>query len=128
MYITLLTIVRVLGVVLIVAGIVFAVWPVTMKRMVAFIIQGNRLYAVAAIRITMGIILLLAAGGQARRFILATLGVIILLAGISQLIMSLEKQRSIANWMTGRPEVVQRLFGIAALLFGVLMFTGTFLD
>jgi|GEM_PF-1326460 len=127
MYITLLTIVRVLAVLIIVAGVVFTLWPDAMKRVVAFVIKGNRLYFVAAIRIVAGIVLLLAAEGSAKRIILSVLGVMILLAGISQLILSPEKQRAFANWMMSRSEIVRRLVGIMAILIGGLMLTGTFL-
>lgn len=127
MYITLLTIVRVLAALIIVAGVVFTLWPEAMKRVVAFVIKGSRLYAVAAIRIAAGIVLLLAADGIAKWWILSVLGVMILLAGISQLILPPERQRSFANWMMNRSEIVRRLIAIIAILIGGLMLTGTFL-
>jgi len=128
MYISFTMIVRILAFAITVAGIVFAVWPKMMKSVCDFVAAGKRLYFVAAIRIAAGIILLLAAQGHARRVILATFGVIILLAGISQLVITLERQRSIMNWMTSRSEVTQRLLGIGVIFAGGLMMMATFLD
>ncbi|HSV26654.1 MAG TPA: hypothetical protein VLH60_02070 [Sedimentisphaerales bacterium] len=124
---SLLEIVVILAGVMIAGGIVIAVWPNTLKRICSFLSPGKRLYGIAAIRITIGIILLLAAQGDAAWWILSVLGVIILLAGITQLIMKLERQKAIMNWMAGRSEVTRRLFGIAVILIGWLMLVAVLL-
>ena len=113
--------VRILGVVVTLAGVLFLVKPGMLKQMIEFIIQGKRVYAVGVVRIIIGIIFLLAASQCRLVWLIIVLGIIILVAGIMVLTLGVEKCHKVINTVKGKPDNVIRLIALIPVLIGVLV-------
>lgn len=76
------------------------------------------LYAVAAIRLAIGIILLFAAKGSRFPRTLRVFGVLALIGGIATLFLGTGRAREIADWATANGSIVIRAFGLFAIAIG----------
>ena len=90
-------------------------------RLMAFVTrfrsrEGFR--AAAIIRVVMGIVLILAAGGSRAPLYLQVIGWITLAAGLLLPFIGLARYQAIIDWWLGRSESLQRAWAGAALIFG----------
>ncbi|MGZ8843975.1 MAG: hypothetical protein ACXW18_09960 [Pyrinomonadaceae bacterium] len=76
------------------------------------------LYAVAAIRLAIGIILLFAAKGSRFPRTLRVFGVLALIGGIATLFLGTGRAREIADWAIANGTIVIRAFGLFAIAVG----------
>ena len=84
-------IVKIVGILIVLIGIVFLLKPGVMKRLMEFIKKGKRVYFAAVIRFTLAIIFLLGAGECYQKWIIAAFGILFLISGLLILILGPER-------------------------------------
>jgi hypothetical protein len=103
------------------AGIVGIVYPdsvTTLRR--SYFATPSRLYAAGAVRIGMGLVLILAASVARWPLMLRVFGVMMCLQGLSATLMGAEHARVILEWEAAH-SALSRVGAIVALVTGVLM-------
>ena len=79
------------------------------------------LYAVAALRVVLGLALFLAAPASRAPKVLRILGIIILVAGLSTPLIGVERVHRLMDWWSTQGAVFMRIWATFALAFGVFL-------
>jgi hypothetical protein len=112
---------KMIGILFIVVGVVIAVRPAMMKKILEFWSEGNRLYGMAAIRIVFGAILLIAAHESAIPWLVAVIGLLPVIGGIMILVMGLEKSKKMIEVWQAKPHKVYRQLSIVPVVIGAVL-------
>ena len=112
--------VKLIGMYIAVIGAVIALKPDIAKQVVAFIVQGKRLYLAGILRVCIGGILLLASPQCRLPGVVGVIGAIAVMGGIF-FIIGLEKVKAIINWWNRLSHLVKRVWGLVALVVGALL-------
>ena len=113
-------VVKSLGVIFILAGIVFLVKPEIVKKTIAFLSCGRRIYGVGVLRVFIGILFILSASRAHKEGIILTLGIIILLSGIGVFLLGSDRLKKILSWYADKPFILMRIAAVLLISFGVL--------
>jgi len=113
--------VKLLGIIIAVFGVIYLLNPNMMKPYVAFWKKGKRLYMGAALSLLIGIILLLAASQCAVSWFVAAFGILGFIKGIVLFVLRQEKMISMINWWAERPVAFLRVHALIALVVGALL-------
>ena len=114
-------IVKIVGILIVLIGIVFLLKPGVMKRLMEFIKKGKRVYFAAVIRFTLAIIFLLGASECDKQWIIAAFGILFLISGLLILILGPEKIRNILEWYQKQPVLIFRVIAVIALACGAVI-------
>lgn len=112
---------RIIGILMIAAGILDLIRPDILKRVIKFFEEGKRLYAVGVIRIAISVLLFLIATQCRIAWFVFAFGVLALVAGIMNLLMPLEKQKEVIKWFENQTALVIRFFAVLAVILGALL-------
>jgi cell division protein FtsW (lipid II flippase) len=107
---------------IIVVGLVFLVATdsaMTLRRL--YFATPGRFYTVGAVRIAMGLVLILAASNSRQPRILRVLGAVICLQAIGANILGIERARAIMEWEALQGTAVLRTGAIVALASGIFV-------
>ena len=115
------TLVKSLGIVIVVFGVIYLLNPNIMKAYMAFWKKGKRLYMGAALSLLIGIILLVAASQCVVSWFVALFGILGLIKGIVLFVLKPEKAISMLNWWAERPVAFLRVHALFALVVGMLL-------
>ncbi len=115
------TVIQVIGISVFLAGILFLLKPEVIRRIIAFIQKGYRIYFVGMLRIAMAIVFLLGARECDMSRIIVVLAILFLLSGLLIFILGPSKIRGILNWYLRQPIVVLRMLSLVPLLLGGLI-------
>ena len=116
-----LILVRIIGVIITVMGIIILLSPKIMKQLIAFFEQGKRLYLAGVLRILFGIVFLLVATQCRLVGVIVVLGILFLIGGILIFTLGLEKSKSILKWWERKSPLVFRLVSLIPIFIGVLI-------
>jgi len=114
-------IVKLVGILMIVAGVVYMIRPFEMTRLSRFFLEGNRFYVGLVFAIVIGVLLLFAAEEASSPIMIRIIGVIGLLKGVLGFVFGREKFSSFVNRVTKLDEKKLRLLAGVSLLFGVIV-------
>src|SRR5262245_13476745 len=112
---------RALALVPIVLGAIGVVAPAQLVGIARLFESQSGLYVAAAIRIVLGLALVLAASGARAPAAVRVIGVVILAAGLLTLVIGLDRARAILEWLVASGPVWTRLAGAVAIAFGSLL-------
>ncbi len=112
-----------LGVVIVVAGIVYLLRPDIMKWLMGFFKQGKRIYFAGLIRLVLAVIFLLRAGSPECeiRWVIAVLGILFLIGGLLIFILGPQKIRRILDWYQKQSVLFLRVLAVLALAIGAII-------
>jgi uncharacterized protein YjeT (DUF2065 family) len=113
--------IKLLGIVILVLGVIYLINPDTMKQYAAFWTKGKRMYSGAALSTLIGIMLLLAATQCAVSWVIALFGIITIVKGIVLFVLGPEKAKTRLNRLVEKPVAVLRVFAILAIVIGALL-------
>ena len=116
-----LALARIISLYFIASGIVFIINPKSLKRYIAFWLQGKRLYAVGVSRFISGGILLLSFSQCRIKWTIFILGVLNILAGLPYFIRGIEGMKAMLSFWEQRPPKAVRILGIAYLALGLII-------
>jgi len=103
---------------MIVLGVTGIILPHRLLSIAEFTVTAAGLYVTAAVRLVIGIILLVAASRSRFPKVLYVFGALAIVGGFATLFLSVEQARAIADWASSRAAIVVRLFGLFALALG----------
>ena len=92
--------------------------PADFAATIAEIQKRSNIYFLAAGRVVIGIVILLAAGPSRFPFILGTVGVLIVLGGVLTPFMSVPLRQSVQKWMAGGGAIPLQAWAAFALAVG----------
>jgi hypothetical protein len=101
-----------------------ALGMVSPMRLLSIVRQFQRpagLYAAAALRVVLGVVLFLAAPTSRSPEVVRILGIIILISGLITPLFGLERFRRLLNWWSARGPTFMRIWAGFALAFGLLL-------
>jgi hypothetical protein len=83
------------------------------------------IYGIAAVRVAIGVVLLLAAGTSRAPFLLGAIGIVIMLGGFATLFMPGPLRQSVERWMADGSLTALRTWCVVALVLGVFVVRST---
>lgn len=113
--------VKFLGIVIIVFGVVYLLNPNIIKAYMAFWKKAKRIYIGGVLSLLIGIIFLLAASQCAVRWFVTLFGILAIIKGVVLFVLSQEKAISMLNWWSERPIAFLRGHALFALVIGALL-------
>jgi uncharacterized protein YjeT (DUF2065 family) len=116
-----LIVVKLVGIILAIMGIVFLISPGLMKRYVGSWQKDRRLKVVGLWRLLIGLIFILAAPRARLAGIIFALGILVLIKGIAIYVLKWEKVISMLKWWQSGPDTVMRFMSLLLLAVGALI-------
>jgi hypothetical protein len=116
-----LILVRLIGIFVVGAGVIFLLSPKTMRQFMAFCGKGRELYIAGILRILIGVIFLLAASQSRIAWVIVTLGILALIGGVTFFILGLERVKTMLSWWHVRSLLVLRILALLAIAVGALI-------
>ncbi len=115
------TVVKLIGVIFIALGVSFIFNPHGLRKLIEFFCQSSRVYAVAILRIILGIVFLISATQCRKVGIMIMIGIIVLLAGILIFVLGPERIRKMAHQVVNSSNVTLRLISLLPVILGGLI-------
>lgn len=106
-----------IGALVIVASAISLAAPDLRLSLERLVLTPAGLYAIAAVRIAIGLVCLLAAPASRAPRTLRVLGVIVIIAGLSTPWFGVARSRAVANWMASEP-LLMRLGAVVGMAIG----------
>ena len=113
--------VKLMGIVMVVAGAIYFVKPNTMKKLANYFLQEKRLKVGGVIAIVIGIVFLLAASQCAIPWLVILFGILALAEGIAVFALGQKKFKSMVDALTERPPKTLRGYALIKILLGVIL-------
>jgi uncharacterized protein YjeT (DUF2065 family) len=114
-------IVKLIGIVMVAAGVVYFVKPVLIKKTADFIMKEKWIYVCGIVSFIIGIIFLRAASLCAIKWLVILLGIIAIIKGILVFVLGQQKIKSlIGKWMS-KPVNTWRTLAIIKIAVGVII-------
>jgi len=114
-------IIRSLGIVIVVVGIVYLLRPDVMKWLIEFLKQGKRIYLAGLIRLALAVIFLLGARECKHFWVILAFGILFLIGGLLIFILGPEKLRRILDWYQKQSVLLLRVLAVIALAIGAII-------
>ncbi len=113
--------VRIIGIVFVLASILYLLKPLLIKRIMEFFKWGSRIYLVGIIRLVLAVVFLLAARECKYFWVIFALGILLLISGVLVFILGPKKIRPILEWFQKQSILFLRLLSIIALAIGIVI-------
>ncbi|MDD3295985.1 MAG: hypothetical protein PHU64_01330 [Candidatus Omnitrophica bacterium] len=113
--------VKLIGILLVVAGAIFMVKPVNMKKVMHFWMEKKRIYAAGVINILIGVIFLFAASGSSLPWFVILMGIASLIKGALSFVMGPAKIMALIDKIEKKPLKSLRSLAIIPLVLGILL-------
>lgn len=114
-------VIKSLGVVFVLIGVVFLLRPDILKWLANFIKRGKRIYLAALIRIALAIVFLVGALKCKYPKVIIAFGILFLLAGLLIIVLGPERTRRILDWYEKRPLLIFRVIAIVPMVLGAIV-------
>lgn len=98
-----------------------AIQPSGLVDLAAVFLKPDRLWLVIAIRLTVGVLMWVAATGSRTPRTLRVLAALMIVSGLTIPVVGFEGVRSIADWGAGLQPIVLRLVGLVTIGFGAFI-------
>jgi hypothetical protein len=105
---------------MILLGLTGVFWPEGLMQLGKYSVTATGLYVVAAVRIILGTLLLVAAGATRMPKTLRVIGFIILVAGVATLLISAQRAQSLIDGLLSRGVEFFRVAACLPLIVGLL--------
>ena len=113
--------VRFLGVVIVIMGVIFGIKPELFQRYVKFWNSRKRIVTGGIVSLLFGIIFLLAASRSRVPVVIAIFGVWAIIKGVILFVINEKKLNTYLEWWSKKPLSVIRILGIISLALGILV-------
>ena len=113
--------VKFLGILMVCIGAINMVNPAPMRKMLAFWRQGKRIYVGGLLRIFFGAIFLLSYQYAKIPGVICTLGILMVLGGLTIFILGPNRIKVMLDWWARKPNSILRLIAVFILLVGALV-------
>ena len=109
------------GVVFVLLGILYIIKPNIMKKMLGFFSDGLRLYVAGGVRIVMAVIFISGARECRNYPVIFTLGILFLLGGLAIFTLGPKKLKPMILWLHDRKKLTMRILSVMIILVGGLV-------
>jgi len=113
--------VKLVGIMMLVAGVIYFLKPNLLKKVAKYFFQEKRLKIGGAIALIIGIVLLRAAGQCSISWVVVIFGIIAIIKGILAFALDKKKFDSLLNWMVSMPPKTIRKIGLLDVALGVIL-------
>ena len=110
-----------LSVSLVVLGVLSVIAPARALDIARVFDSPGGLYALATIRLVLGVVILLAGPASREPEVLRIIGIVIGVAGVITPLVGLDRQRRLLNWWAGRGLGFQRAWAAVGVAFGLFL-------
>lgn len=114
-------VVKIIGIVIVFAAIVYLLKPGVMKWLMEFFKQGKRLYFAGLTRLVLAVVFLVAARECEKFWVIFAFGILFLISGLLVFILGLEKLKSIIDWYRKQSVLLLRVIAVIALALGAVI-------
>ncbi|MBL7130709.1 MAG: DUF2065 family protein [Candidatus Omnitrophica bacterium] len=114
-------IVKLFGIVMVVAGVTYFVKPALMKKVVDFFVKEKWLYVGSILCFIIGIIFLSAASQCAISWLVTIFGILALIKGILVFILGQQKIKVMLDSLTKKPTKALRAYALIEIVLGVIL-------
>ena len=115
------TVIKIIGIVFVFAGIVYLLKPNVIKSLMEFFKKGKRIYIAGLIRFALAIVFLLAARECDITWVIVAFGILFLFGGLLIFILGPERVRAIINWWQKQPVLLLRVIALIFLAIGAII-------
>jgi len=115
------TVIKIIGTVIVLIGLVFLVKPEIPRWVVGFFVKGRRLYLAATVRFALAITFFVGARECDVTWLIVVFGLIFLLSGLLIVMLGLEKAKGIINWYLEQPAFMFRVVASIVLCVGLII-------
>jgi len=112
------TVIKIVGIVILIAAIVYLLKPDVMKWLLEFFKKGKRIYFAGLIRLVLAVVFLLGARECDITWVIAAFGILFLISGLSIFMLGLEKLKAILDWYQKKSALFLRVIALIALAIG----------
>jgi len=117
-------VIKSIGIIIAIAGVVFATMPALVTRMIEYAKVGKRIYIGCAVRAVLGILLLIATPQATLPWLVGVIGALMLISGIAGFLLGIQRVTAYLNWWEAKPEATRRMGAIVGAVIGVLLIYG----
>ena len=114
-------VIRILGIVFVLMGIVYLLRPDVMKWLIEFFKQGKRIYFAGLIRFALAVVFLVGARECKYFWVILAFGILFIIGGLVIFILGPQKLKTILDWYEKQPTVLLRVIAIIVLAVGALI-------
>lgn len=111
-------VIKIVGILIVLAGIVFFLRPEMMNRLLVFFKKGKRVYFMGLVRFVLAIVFLLGAGQCDGKQVIAAFGILFLISGLLIFLLGAEKVGAILDWFLKQSVLLKRISAVIALVIG----------
>ena len=113
--------IKIVGIVCILAGILYMAKPDVPKRVMQFLKTGSRIYLVGMIRFALAVVFLVGAGDCREKWVMVGFGIIFLISGLLVFVLGAARVRAIIDWFQRQPALLARVLGVVPLAIGAVI-------
>ena len=114
-------VIKSLGIVFALVGIVYLLRPDIMKWLMEFFKQGKRIYFAGLIRFALAVVFLVGARECKRFWVIFALGLLFIISGMLVFIIPLEKIKAYISWWQKKSPLILRIMALIALAVGAII-------
>jgi len=115
------TVIKIIGILIVLIAIVYLLKPGVMKRLMEFFKQGKRIYFAGLIRFILAIVFLLGARECDVTWVIVLFGILFIISGLLIFILGPEKVRAMLDWYDKQPVIILRVIALIALAVGAVI-------
>ena len=114
-------VIRILGIVFALMGIVYLLRPEVMKWLIKFFKQGKRIYFAGLIRFALAVVFLVAARECKYFWVILVFGILFIIGGLLIFILGPQKLKTILDWYEKQSTVLLRVIAIIVVAAGAVI-------
>ncbi|MDD5328194.1 MAG: hypothetical protein PHY02_10350 [Phycisphaerae bacterium] len=115
------TIVKVIGTVIILIGVLSLLKPDTMKHLSTFFRQGKRIYFAGLVRLILAVVFLIAARECDVTWVIVVFGILFLISALAIFMLGAEKLRPMLDWFQNKSPLFLRVIAVIILAVGAII-------
>ena len=110
--------IRIIGIICILAGILYMLKPDVPRRLMEFFKKGSRIYLAGVMRFALAVVFLVGAGQCRYTTVIIGFGIVFMLSGLLVFMIGPKRLRGMIDWLARQPALLLRGLGVVALVFG----------
>jgi len=114
-------VIRILGIVFALMGIVYLLRPEVMKWLIKFFKKGKRIYFAGLIRFALAVVFLVAARECKYFWVILVFGILFIIGGLLIFILGPQKLKTILDWYEKQSTVLLRVIAIIVVAAGAVI-------
>ena len=114
-------VIKILGILFCIIGIVYFLKPNVMKWLMEFFKQGKRIYFSGLIRFALAIVFFVGARECKHPWVIFAFGLLFIIGGLLVFALGPEKIRRILDWYQKQPVLILRIIAVIALAVGLVI-------